>query len=100
MTSGSARRDADGLSRGASSARSDDHDMPMYEYACPGCGVFDARRMVSERDIPACCPRCGQHAPRVRLTLPSIYRSNHDASHEGDDGAYLKSRFGCACCRS
>ncbi|WP_229278307.1 zinc ribbon domain-containing protein [Burkholderia cenocepacia] len=56
--------------------------------------------MVSERDIPACCPRCGQHAPRVRLTLPSIYRSNHDASHEGDDGAYLKSRFDCACCRS
>lgn len=43
--------------------------MPLYEYGCNTCGaVFDAMRMVEDRDRPIACA-CGFNATR-RMTVP------------------------------
>ena len=39
--------------------------MPLYEYACPGCGLrFERLERVSEPS-PRACPSCGTDAPRL-----------------------------------
>jgi putative FmdB family regulatory protein len=47
--------------------------MPIYEFACSGCGAFEFSRPMVEAAAPAWCPRCGGRAQRVfsppRLTL-------------------------------
>ena len=52
--------------------------MPTYDYACAGCGGFDAIRVLAQRDEPALCPDCGAASPR--------------------DYARLKQPAGCGCC--
>ena len=40
--------------------------MPMYEYACPVCGVrTELLRRFSERDTEAVCEACGSEARRA-----------------------------------
>jgi len=46
--------------------------MPLYEYKCPSCGVFDAVGSMATSSSPVACPRCTRisarhfsHAPRV-----------------------------------
>jgi putative FmdB family regulatory protein len=85
--------------------------MPTYDYACPGCGGFDALRSVNRRDEPAACPECGAASPRVfahapRLALMadstrSAIETNERARHEpkrSGDYARLKHPSGCGCC--
>ena len=45
--------------------------MPMYEYACPECGVkFEKLRRTSEADSPARCACCGaENSRRVLSTF-------------------------------
>ena len=43
--------------------------MPLYEYCCETCGVFDAFKPFSESEAPAACPACGDESPRV-LSVP------------------------------
>jgi len=50
MARGSAQQDADGLSHGTSSARADDHDMPMYEIHAP-VAVYWTRAAPSPNEI-------------------------------------------------
>ncbi|MEM9883390.1 MAG: zinc ribbon domain-containing protein [Planctomycetota bacterium] len=45
--------------------------MPIYEYCCETCGVFEALRPFSESDSPAVCPDCGTTSPRV-LSVPMV----------------------------
>ncbi|MEM1110200.1 MAG: zinc ribbon domain-containing protein [Planctomycetota bacterium] len=45
--------------------------MPIYEYCCDACGVFEAFRPISEFESPAICPDCGDSSPRVQ-SLPSL----------------------------
>ncbi|MBN3830349.1 FmdB family zinc ribbon protein [Burkholderia sp. Ac-20344] len=72
--------------------------MPVYEYACSVCGVFDAIRAVATRDEPVACPRCESVAPRVRLALPLLPRNADDQS-DSADGAYLGRHHSfCNCC--
>ncbi len=85
--------------------------MPTYDYACAGCGGFDAIRSVSTRDEPAACPDCGAAAPRVfgaapRLALMdggtrSALATNERARFEPKSSreyARLKHPAGCGCC--
>jgi len=44
--------------------------MPTYDYACAGCGGFDAIRSIARRDEPAHCPKCGAASPRVLVAAP------------------------------
>jgi putative FmdB family regulatory protein len=47
--------------------------MPLYAYACAGCGQFDLRRAVADAGAPAVCPGCGAIARRV-FTPPGVAR--------------------------
>jgi putative FmdB family regulatory protein len=85
--------------------------MPTYEYACAGCGGFDAIRSLAQRDEPAVCPDCGAASARVLVTAPrlalmesgtrSAIATNERARHEpkrSRDYARLKHPAGCGCC--
>jgi putative FmdB family regulatory protein len=39
--------------------------MPLYEFECADCGVFEGARPMSRANAPWICPNCGQRAPRV-----------------------------------
>ncbi|MBL27096.1 MAG: FmdB family transcriptional regulator [Rhodospirillaceae bacterium] len=46
--------------------------MPLYEYQCDSCGVFDAMRPMAQSADPCDCPACGTTAPRVMFTAPRL----------------------------
>ncbi len=85
--------------------------MPTYDYACPGCGGFDAIRSLAQRDAPAACPDCGAAAPRVLVAAPRLalldggartaLATHERARHEPKSSreyARLKHPTGCGCC--
>ena len=85
--------------------------MPTYDYACAGCGGFDAIRMLAQRDAPAACPDCGAESPRVFVAAPRLalmdggtrtaILTNERARHEptmSRDYQRLKHPSGCGCC--
>lgn len=45
--------------------------MPLYEYDCQTCGVFEAMHSMQAAAEPERCPDCGQQAPRV-LSVPRL----------------------------
>jgi putative FmdB family regulatory protein len=45
--------------------------VPIYAFACPGCGPFDLRRPMAAATEPAWCPTCGGAAERV-FTPPGL----------------------------
>jgi putative FmdB family regulatory protein len=85
--------------------------MPTYDYACAGCGGFDAIRSLAQRDELAACPDCGAASARVFVAAPrlalmasgtrSAIATNERARHEpksSRDYARLKHPAGCGCC--
>lgn len=85
--------------------------MPTYDYACAGCGGFDAIRSIAQRDEPADCPDCGAVSPRVMVAAPRLalmadgtrkaIATNERARHEPkSSGSYAKHPAGCGCCSS
>jgi putative FmdB family regulatory protein len=44
--------------------------MPIYEFACRGCGPFDVQRPMAQAAEPADCPDCGAAAAR-RFSAPA-----------------------------
>jgi putative FmdB family regulatory protein len=85
--------------------------MPTYDYACAGCGGFDALRALAASDEPAACPVCGGASPRVFASAPrlalmdgvtrSAIEVNERARHEpksSRDYARLRHPAGCGCC--
>jgi putative FmdB family regulatory protein len=80
--------------------------MPTYEYECIECGVFDARRAIAERDVPASCPACAAGAARVIRSAPLLsslagasraaHGINERAAHEPMRSSAHGS--GCGCC--
>lgn len=45
--------------------------MPLYEYKCPKCGIFNELRNVKERNHTAVCPSCLTKAEKV-FSTPNI----------------------------
>ncbi len=39
--------------------------MPLYEFKCDQCGVFDQWRTMAESSQPAHCPTCQESARRL-----------------------------------
>jgi putative FmdB family regulatory protein len=39
--------------------------MPLYEFRCASCGLFEEWRTIAERSNPAYCPDCTQTGQRV-----------------------------------
>lgn len=48
--------------------------MPVYEYECDTCGVFEQRRAMSESSDPINCPTCQIEAHRI-FSPPGLYRT-------------------------
>ncbi|WP_019499081.1 FmdB family zinc ribbon protein [Pseudanabaena sp. PCC 6802] len=42
--------------------------MPLYEFKCDTCGVFDCFRPISEASNPLACPTCEVPARRIYST--------------------------------
>lgn len=76
--------------------------MPVYEYACPNCGVFSELGLMSESSRPASCPDCATLAPRVlsvpRLTLLS--RAQRIAGDRNEKSAHEPMRLNRKTCHS
>lgn len=45
--------------------------MPLYAFACSGCGGFELARPAAQAGEPAACPACGSEARRV-FTPPGL----------------------------
>jgi putative FmdB family regulatory protein len=39
--------------------------MPLYEFRCNDCGIFDEWRTMTESSNPAHCPNCQELAKRI-----------------------------------
>jgi putative FmdB family regulatory protein len=45
--------------------------MPLYAFACAGCGAFELVRPMARAGEPVACPGCGSEARRV-FTPPGL----------------------------
>ncbi|HEY9897265.1 MAG TPA: zinc ribbon domain-containing protein [Candidatus Sericytochromatia bacterium] len=45
--------------------------MPLYEFKCDDCGVFDQWRSIAECNDPASCPTC-EGATRRLFSAPAL----------------------------
>ncbi|MEM6373084.1 MAG: zinc ribbon domain-containing protein [Pseudomonadota bacterium] len=45
--------------------------MPIYQYSCEQCGLFEDRKPIALFDAPCDCPTCGALSPRA-LTMPQV----------------------------
>ena len=59
--------------------------MPRYDYKCPQCGYFEARRGVEDSFTP--CPQCGEPAKREAIYTEQYTRT---------DSAGMQGRMGKA----
>ena len=74
--------------------------MPIYEYSCPKCGVFEAVQKVSEEPLkarPECnrsdCPNCAERiisASAFHLKGTGWYKSDYASSGSGSTGSSSK----------
>jgi len=80
--------------------------MPVYEYQCDAHGVFEVTRPMSAYGEPSTCPTCGETAPRVLVTAPSLGAIDraavhaHDVNARASDNPKKLSQHGpgCGCC--
>ncbi|MDX2099287.1 MAG: zinc ribbon domain-containing protein [Leptolyngbyaceae cyanobacterium bins.59] len=48
--------------------------MPLYEFRCSTCGVFDTWRTLAESSQPANCPTCNTVSKRI-FSAPAVQLS-------------------------
>jgi putative FmdB family regulatory protein len=60
--------------------------MPLYSYACPGCGPFEEWRALSLSQADTDCPACGKASPR-EVSLPFVPCVSRDVriAHERNE---------------
>lgn len=81
--------------------------MPVYDYECAECGVFNAFRPMDAWREPCACPACGGEAPRAFVTAPTVagmdpqqraaIATNERSRHEPRRSA-AGHGAGCSCC--
>ncbi|WZB70944.1 zinc ribbon domain-containing protein [Achromobacter xylosoxidans] len=81
--------------------------MPIYDYACGGCGEFSALRSLAQWRDPADCPQCGASSERIVGGAPAISAlssavNRARAANERNANEPRSSRAGhgmnCGCC--
>ncbi|WP_321909977.1 FmdB family zinc ribbon protein [Paraburkholderia sp. J11-2] len=74
--------------------------MPLYDYQCEACGVFETIRKLAERDEPLPCATCGVLADRVQTSASLLLTSNGNAPDAlVAAGSYgMRHWGGCRCC--
>lgn len=56
--------------------------MPTYDYACPGCGIEEDRRVpLSQKDIQT-CDKCGETLKQVWKRFPGVTRASYIDSNK------------------
>ncbi|MEO0989367.1 MAG: zinc ribbon domain-containing protein [Pseudomonadota bacterium] len=60
-----------GSASGPCISLSDGERMPIYDYKCSACGVFQAVAPLTQFADPTTCPSCGATSPRA-LTVPRV----------------------------
>ena len=63
--------------------------MPLYEFRCNDCGVFDQWRTMAESDAPAHCPICEQTAKRI-FAAPMLLSGSLRIKHENPEPQRVK----------
>lgn len=54
--------------------------MPLYDFACDGCGTQFERLVRREADLPDVdCPQCGDRSVRRQLSLPAAPSNSPEA---------------------
>ncbi len=75
--------------------------MPLYEFECEECGVFEMFRSVSEASSPAACPECKGEAARVwsvpRISAVSPLQRMAGDRNERSRHAPHVCKTGCGC---
>ena len=46
--------------------------MPIYQYICADCGLFEEIAPISQFSDPCDCPTCGASSPRDLLSAPHL----------------------------
>ncbi|MGE3311166.1 MAG: FmdB family zinc ribbon protein [Limisphaerales bacterium] len=83
--------------------------MPVYEFECEDCGVFEAFRPLDRRDDPLPCPDCDRTASRL-VSAPNLavlsaanrkaFAINEKSRHEPRVGLKHACSSSCGCTRS
>ena len=63
--------------------------MPLYEFRCEDCGVFDLWRSLSESSAPAHCPDCKEPARRI-FSPPAILSNSLRLKQENSEPQVMK----------
>ena len=89
--------------------------MPVYQYGCPDCGLFELVRPMETRNDPLACPACRGALSRVIASAPRLGSSDrgridaHARNERARDDPARASRQdpgrpgashppGCGCC--
>jgi putative FmdB family regulatory protein len=74
--------------------------MPLYDYQCEACGVFEMMRKLVERDAPMSCPRCAQPVERIQTSAALLLALSEKTSEAIEStGSYgMRHRRRCTCC--
>jgi putative FmdB family regulatory protein len=63
--------------------------MPLYEFKCEDCGVFDQWRSLSESSAPAHCPSCEEPARRI-FSAPMLLSGSLRVKRENPEPQLVK----------
>jgi putative FmdB family regulatory protein len=55
--------------------------MPLYEFRCNDCGIFDEWRTMNESSNPADCPSCHKSAKRI-FSIPGVQLNGNLRLHK------------------
>jgi putative FmdB family regulatory protein len=61
--------------------------MPIYEYSCPECGVFECRQKYTDEALKT-CPTCGKEVKKlIGRNIGVIYRTGgyYVSDHRSED---------------
>jgi putative FmdB family regulatory protein len=63
--------------------------MPLYEFRCDDCGVFDEWRRMAECALPAQCPDCQTPAKRI-FSAPALLTGSLRTKRENSSPELVK----------
>jgi putative FmdB family regulatory protein len=63
--------------------------MPLYEFRCDECGVFDEWRTMAECSAPAQCPDCENDAKRI-FSPPALLSGSLRLKRENPEPQLVK----------
>lgn len=65
--------------------------MPLYEYECPVCGIFESMQNIKDRRESLECPDCGKKS-FYRISAPRTKLDGCDPSFPGEYSKWAKKR--------